>query len=52
VRAHALTREERARGGYVKVAKRRHAAEMTECADGIVWTLVRVGEDDAARASA
>ena len=50
VRAHALTREERARGGRVKAARNRHHAEMADCADRIVWTLARVGEDDAARA--
>jgi len=34
----------------VKAAKRRHAADMADCADRIVWTLTRVGEEDAARA--
>jgi hypothetical protein len=34
----------------MKAAKRRHRAEMADCADRIVWTLERVGEDDAARA--
>jgi hypothetical protein len=45
-----LTREERRRGGFVKAAKRRFHAELLDAADRIVWTLERVGEEDAARA--
>jgi hypothetical protein len=47
-RAHELTREERARGGYVKAAKRRFRAELLDAADRIVEVLHRVGEEDAA----
>lgn len=43
-RAHVLTREERARGRYVKAAKRRARAELIEAADWIVWALERAAE--------
>jgi hypothetical protein len=48
-RAHELTREERARGGYMKAANRRFRAELLDAADRIVGTLCRVGEEDAAQ---
>jgi hypothetical protein len=50
VRAHALTREERARGGRVKAAKRRARGRDVEAADRIIWLLRRVGEEAAADA--
>jgi hypothetical protein len=43
VRAHALTREERPRGGRVKAAKRRARGRDVEAADRIIWFLRRVG---------